>query len=74
MKVNPKYAGILMSLFTSIAMSFFMSFAMQAYYSGIEADFFIKWMKTFVIAFSFALVIVPLVKKLVSNITGTNIK
>ncbi|MCK4637153.1 MAG: DUF2798 domain-containing protein [Methanomicrobia archaeon] len=73
MKINKKYSPFLFALFMSLGMAFTMSLVMTLVNVGITEGIFLKWMRAFAIGFTVAfptsLVIIPFVKKLVTNLT-----
>lgn len=72
-KISKKYSGILMGAMLGIFMSSLMSLVVTYLNLGITNNFFQMWMRalffSFPISFPTALILTPLVKKIVEKIT-----
>ena len=73
MKIPKKYSQIVFVLLMALGMSFFMSFALTAINVGINNEFPARWGRAFLLAYPIAviaaLIIVPVVRKLVDKVT-----
>ena len=72
-KISKKYSGILMGALLGIFMSIFMSLIVTFINLGLVGNFFEMWMKAFAISlpigFPTALLMTPIIKKIVEKIT-----
>lgn len=77
-KLPPRYAHILLALFTSLFMSFLMSMIITFINIGARPDFLVRWMSAFVLAFPVAfpsiLLVLPVARKLVARMVATEIR
>lgn len=73
MKIKKKYTGVLFSILMGFGMSFFMGFVMTLINVGMPPTFFQLWMKSWGIGFlaslPAALLLPPLIHKLLARIT-----
>lgn len=72
-KISKKYTGILMGAISGVFMSLFMSLVVTFINLGFVENFFQMWGRAFTfslpIGFPTALIVIPIVKKIVENIT-----
>jgi len=73
MAISPKGAERLMTLFIAAGMSLLMSAAMLLFNMGLTPDFWLMWMKNWVVAtavaYPAALVVVPLARRVTGRMT-----
>ena len=73
MTISPKDAERLMTMFIAAGMSLLMSATMLLFNMGLTPDFWLMWMKNWVVAtavaYPIALVVVPLARRLTSRMT-----
>ncbi len=73
MTISPKGAERLMTLFIAAGMSLLMSAAMLLFNWGLTPDFWLLWMKNWVVstavAYPAALFVVPLARRVTSRLT-----
>ena len=73
MTISPKGAERLMTLFIAAGMSLLMSAAMLLFNMGLTPDFWLMWMKNWLVstavAYPAALFVVPLARRVTSRLT-----
>ena len=74
MKIHPKHSHLLFAFLMSILMGTVVSGILTALFSGLNAQFFGKWLHAFSVAwpitFPGILVLAPVVQKLVKKLTS----
>ena len=73
MKIKKKYSWILFAFFMSLTMSLSISFVLTLINAGLIINFFSVWMRGFavgfIVALPIALVVIPIMKKVVDRLT-----
>jgi hypothetical protein len=72
-KISKKYSSLLFAFLMSLLMAMLMSGVLTALFAGIDSQFPAHWMRAFFhawpIAFPSILIIAPVVRKFVANLT-----